>query len=220
MFSALFFRGFTLFWIFIPAMVFLSFLHIAFNVWMVIDVLTRYQKDSGKIVLYILLIWFIPFGGFIYYFAAVPPEKRFFQKTLSLHKGKLTVIGVAFLVLFLLSSLSIGMLVANAKRAWDAKRTQIEEDFRKGELDQQRIRQDMEQGKQDFQKMEQDINQFNTRNDVFRANDGYTGFSCDGPVPQNILDISSEKLGITDEAAIKEICKCSSRNSPRQFQTP
>lgn len=219
----LFFGGFAFLWVlfFLVGLVFF-----VLNIWMTIDSIKRYKEDAGKMLLYLLLIWFIPFGEIIYYFAAVPEPERFVKKSLTRHKGKLIVVGSILLIVTIAVSIVTAGVVANARKVWDARKVEVEEQFKKAEQDQLRMEKDREKFNQDFEKMKSGIDEFNqsTGSEVSKGKvrqvcvqNFYSGVTCKGSIPEAVKISALKELGMTDKNQIKEVCGCASQDSIDNF---
>lgn len=215
--------GFVLLWVLFFLLGLVAFV---WNIWMMIDLIRRYKEDTGKMLLYLLLVWLIPFGGIVYYFAAVPEPERFVKKSLSRHRGKLIVVGSILLVITIAMSIAVARTAANARKAWDARKAEVEEQFRKAEQDQLRMEKDREKFNQDFEKMKSGIDEFNqdTNSEANKSKvrqvcvqNFYFGVTCKGSVPNAVKASALKELNLIDESQIKEVCGCASQDSINNF---
>lgn len=196
------------------------------NIWMMIDLIKRYKEDTGKMLLYLLLVWIIPFGGIVYYFAAVPESERFVKKSLSRHRSGLIIVCSVLLVVTVVMSIVIARAVAGVKQTWDARKAEVEEQFKKAEQDQLRMEKDREKFNQDFERMKSGIDEFNQDTNLETSKgkvrqvcvqNFYSGVTCKGSVPGAVKVSALKELNLTDESQIKEVCGCASQDSIDNF---
>lgn len=226
MFSGFIFGSLTFIWLLMPIFTVVGLLFTVFNVWMTIDAIKRFNNDNRRVILYLLLVWLVPFGGLIYYLAAISTSERFVSTTISRHRSKFIVMAGVVLLLLALATFGIVYATTKTKQAWDTKQAEVEREMQRAKEEQKRIEAERKKFSEDFKAMKDQVETFNqgVASEVEKSKvmqvcvaNFYSGIACNGEPPTTVKKAAA-KIGVTDNEEIKEICGCASQDNIDRFK--